>query len=182
MPYVVAAVVFVGALSCLNLLLVLGVVKRLREHSALLAGGAGGSHAGDLDLIPAGERVGAFRATALDGVPVTRDGTDGERLVGFIKPGCAPCEEHMPAFIDLARGVPGGREQVLAVVVGTSEEAAPLIAQLSPVAQVVIELPDGPLGTAFQVHGYPSYYLLDGSGTVLGAAYRPGQLPVTQPA
>ncbi|MEU8607222.1 TlpA disulfide reductase family protein [Actinoplanes sp. NPDC048791] len=181
MPYVVSAVVFVGALSCLNLLLVLGVVKRLREHSALLAGGAG-AHAGDLDLMPAGERVGAYRATAVDGAPVTRDDTAGEQLVAFVKPGCAPCEEHMPTFIELAGKVTGGREQVLAVVVGTDEEAAPLLDRLSPVARVVIELPDGPLCRAFQVHGYPSYFLLDGSGTVLGAAYRPGQLPVTQPA
>ncbi|MFD0636039.1 hypothetical protein ACFQ9X_35165 [Catenulispora yoronensis] len=36
------AVVVVGAIGCLNLLLTFGVVRRLREHTTLLAEGQGG--------------------------------------------------------------------------------------------------------------------------------------------
>ena len=181
MPYVVAAVVFVGALAGLNLLLTLGVVKRLREHTALLANGAGTSHGDDLDLIPVGEQIGDFVATTVNGERLARQQPGGDRLVGFLKPGCGPCEELMPEFIRLAGEMPGGQERVLAVVVGSGGEAAPLVAQLSGVARVAVELLDGPLCRAFRVDAFPTYILIDAAGTVRGASYRPSQLPVPQP-
>jgi thiol-disulfide isomerase/thioredoxin len=177
MPYLLAAVVLLGTMTGVNLLLLLGVIRRLRTHTAMLAAGSGGPAAGT-DLLPAGERIARFEAVAVDGEPVGRDTLTGDTLVGFMKPACGPCEERMPEFLRLAAATPGGRERVLAVVAGTAEEAAPLLAQLSPVARVVVELFDGPVTRAFGVHGYPTYYLVDGAGTVRSGGYRPDRLMV----
>jgi thiol-disulfide isomerase/thioredoxin len=179
MPYLLAAVVLLGAITGLNLLLTLGVIRRLRTHTAMLAGGG---PAAELDLLPTGERIGGFEATAVDGEPAGRDALTGDTLVGFLKPACGPCEERMPEFLRLAEAMPGGRRRVLAVVAGTAEEAAPLLAQLSPVARVVVELVDGPVTRAFGVHGYPTYYVVDGAGTVRSGGYQPDQLLVPAPA
>jgi hypothetical protein len=41
--YMMAAVAVVGAIGLFNLVLLYGVIRRLREHGELLAGGAGGT-------------------------------------------------------------------------------------------------------------------------------------------
>ena len=59
MPVVLAALVIVGMLCALNLILTLGVIKRLREHAALLAGGP--------PTIAVGEAIGEFSARTVQG-------------------------------------------------------------------------------------------------------------------
>jgi hypothetical protein len=76
----------------------------------------------------------------------------------------------------------GGREGAIAVVVGTAEEAAPLLPRLSAVAMVVVEPLDGPVSQAFHVPGFPAYFVIDGDGIVRASALRPSQLPVAQRA
>ncbi|HET6856330.1 MAG TPA: hypothetical protein VFH94_04445, partial [Streptomyces sp.] len=64
MPFVIATVVLVGLLCTLDLVLTVGVIKRLREHTELLAKQGGGR----MSLGP-GDEVGAFSATTVDGEP-----------------------------------------------------------------------------------------------------------------
>lgn len=176
MTYVIAALVLLSVVTALNLLLMLGVIRRLRTHTAMLA--AGGGSVASPGLIPAGERVGGFTATTVDGEPVSRDVLTGDTVVAFMKPGCPPCEENLPAFLQLARDTPGGRHRVLAVVAGTAAEAAPMVAQLGPVSQVLFDPEDGPMARAFEVSGYPVYYVIGETGVVRSSAYRPQQIQI----
>ena len=135
------AVVLVGALCALDLLLTFGVIRRLRE----------------------GAESRSQRATSVPGPPMApvgssvRDtglGWHGETLVGFFFPGCAPCEEQVPEFIEYART----RERVVAVVLDRAGDAGQLVRKLGQVAQVVVEDgADGALQTAFKVEAFPSY-------------------------
>ncbi|MFD8379336.1 TlpA disulfide reductase family protein [Streptomyces sp. NPDC059679] len=155
MPYLIAAVAFVGTLGTLNLVLMLGVLKRLREHTELLAQDTTGSR--ELPVIAVGERVGDFTAVAeSSGVEVSMARLSDGAVVAFFAPDCGPCREKVPAFAEFARTVPGGPGQVLAVVVDAAGEGSDFVDRLRGVAQVVVEPPDGPLSSAFQVRAFPT--------------------------
>lgn len=141
MTALTSAVVLVGALGVLNLTLTFGVIRRLREDT--------GSRSQ-----PTGAQPGAPMAPVGTSVRDTAPGWDGETLVGFFFPGCAPCEEQVPAFIEYART----RERVVAVVHDRAGNAAELVRKLGQVAQVVVEDgTDGALQKAFRVEAFPSY-------------------------
>ncbi|MEU1375407.1 TlpA disulfide reductase family protein [Streptomyces triculaminicus] len=157
MPVLIAAVVLVGLLCTLDLVLTLGVIKRLREHTAMLTKVADGGAPGRPPVIKVGEQVGEFSAVSADGEALTRTSLSGDTLVAFFSPNCGPCHEMLPKFVEYARNVPGGREQVLAVVVGTADRARGQVAELGPVARVVVqEGSDTTVTDAFQVFGFPT--------------------------
>ncbi|WP_143590742.1 TlpA family protein disulfide reductase [Thermoactinospora rubra] len=177
MAYLVAAVALIGLLAALNLLFTVGVIRRLREHTAELAAlrGRGAAQGGPAPLpeevaLPAGSPIGGFTAVTVDGAPVALE-VFGERpLVAFLSPHCLPCKEQLPAFIEYAAARPGGPDAVLAVVVGTQEEAAQTVARLRPVAAVVVEPDGGPLQQAFAVTGFPAFVLVQ-QGRVAASDY-----------
>jgi thiol-disulfide isomerase/thioredoxin len=151
MSFLIAAVVLLGVLTALNLFLTIGVVKRLREHTGMLADAANPGTA-----IGAGEPVGEFVSSTVDGESLARADLVGDTLVAFFSTTCEPCEEKLPKFVDFARTLHGGRDQALAVVVGDPSLAAWDVADLTPVARVVVEATDGAVSTAFGVRGYPT--------------------------
>ncbi|MCC3769325.1 TlpA disulfide reductase family protein [Streptomyces sp. UNOC14_S4] len=156
MPVLIAAVVLVGALCTLDLVLTLGVVKRLREHTALISKMAN-SQPSRPPVIGVGEEVGEFSAVAVGGDVLTRESLVGDTLVAFFSPSCGPCHEMLPKFVEYARAVDGGREQVLAVVVGSLDRAKGQVAELSPVARVVVEGgSEAIVADAFQIKGFPT--------------------------
>ncbi|PNG20444.1 TlpA family protein disulfide reductase [Streptomyces cahuitamycinicus] len=153
MPYLIAAVVLVGVLCALDLVLTLGVVKRLREHTQLIAGvrDAGRTCKG------VGEEIGEFAVTTVEGEPLTREALGADTLVAFFSPTCRPCKEKLPQFVEYARTVPGGRDRVVAAVVGDLDVNTEMVDTLRSVARVVVEKNnEEPLGTAFGVMGFPS--------------------------
>ncbi|MEV7796272.1 hypothetical protein AB0O68_30440 [Streptomyces sp. NPDC087512] len=152
MSFLIALTVFVGLLCALDLVLTLGVIKRLREHTALLAKGSQPAR----PAIQVGESVGRFMATTVDGAPLEPGSLHGETLVGFFSPTCRPCQEKLPQFAAYAAARSGGRDGVLAVVVTEEDDAAEFVAALSPVARVVVEGRQGPVGTAFMAHSFPT--------------------------
>ncbi|GAA0240414.1 TlpA disulfide reductase family protein [Cryptosporangium japonicum] len=164
MAYVVAALVVTNVLTLLNLLLLFGVIRRLREQqdNPVPPGRPGPAS------LPVGTRVEAFttvdtegRALALDELP---DGT----VVAFFSPGCAPCEVLLPKFVAHAEARPGGRDGIVAVVVGPPSETPAYADRLGPVARVVVEEPgSGAVASAFAVTGYPTVFQLDGDGRIL---------------
>lgn len=158
MPVLIAAVVLVGLLCTLDLVLTLGVIKRLRDHTAMLTKvAADGGAPGRPPVIKVGEQVGEFSTVSADGEVLTRASLSGDTLVAFFSPNCGPCHEMLPKFVEYARNVPGGREQVLAVVVGTPDRAKGQVAELGPVARVVVqEGSDTGVTDAFQVFGFPT--------------------------
>lgn len=120
--------------------------------------------------LPPGTRPAHFLAGTTAGDPVSLDHLSGSRaLIGFFFAGCTPCSRQLPAFVELAKTMPGGAGQVVAVLVGQPEKVAEYAAQLVGVASVVLESPradEGTLARAFSVSSWPTYYLLDSAGRV----------------
>ncbi len=151
MPVLMAVVALLGTLCTLNLVLTLGVVKRLREHTEML--GAMQEYPVRLDV---GEEVGEFATSTTLGEPLVRDLLSGPALFGFFSPTCEPCRDKLPRFVEYARREPGGRSSVIATVVGAADAAAEFVAELSEVAQVVVEGSGGTMATALGIRAYPS--------------------------
>ncbi len=176
MPYLTAGVVIVGVLCALDLVLTLGVIRRLRDHAERLSTMDGGPAEHPDLMLPRGSTVGGFSALTTDGEAVALELIDGPTLVGFFSPGCEPCQEQAPLFVEFAAAMPGGRSRVLAVVVGQGEAADELAAALSGAARVVIEPSRGPVSGAFQVAGFPAIGLVDEHGVVVDSGHRVDQL------
>ncbi|MFG1948729.1 TlpA family protein disulfide reductase [Nonomuraea sp. NPDC048826] len=148
MSYLVAAVVLLGLLCLVNLLLTVGIIRRLRARPAR----QGLSHTEDGLAI--GERI---------PLEVMR----GPGLIGFFAPGCEPCEEMLPGFAE--RATQGSGEAIAVLVAETEEGAADYAAALAGAARVVVEPSlGGPLQTALRVTGYPTVYLVDAANRVTG--------------
>jgi hypothetical protein len=160
MALLTAAVIVVGVICLLDLALTVGVIRRLREHASLLATPLAGGALRDPIAAP-GVIVGEFAAMTTDGTPVTRASLTGRTVVGFFSPSCAPCAQTVPKFTAYADDVCGGRDQVLAVVIGEPAAAARQVEALAPSARVVIEPLDGPVAQAFRVTGYPALAVVD---------------------
>lgn len=166
------AVALVGALGALNLLLVLAVVRRLREHgeelTVLRAGAVGLDPSAHL-----GRPLPRFEAVAADGRLLDDSALRGRRsLVGFFAVGCEPCHEQAPAFAAAA----AAGDPVLAVVVGASSPANPadpagdLPALLAGVDHLVLEgMTDG-LADRFGIQSFPTLLEYAPDATVTAAA------------
>jgi hypothetical protein len=181
--FLVVLVVLVGAVAVLNLLLTVGVIRRLRQHSERLSTmSAIDAPMGEM-VLSAGERVGEFAESTTDGEPVSRELLSGQTLVGVFSPDCGACKEQLPKFVSRAAQFAGGRGQVLAVLTGDAEQVEPYRQQLAPVARVVIEAPmDGPVASALKVQGWPAYAVLDGAGMVVASGFSIDRLPVVTAA
>jgi hypothetical protein len=174
MGILVAFVVLVGALCLTDLVLTIGVVRRLREHTELLSRSRGG----DLPVIglAAGESPAPFDAVTTDGQRLT--GPAGFHLAAFFASSCSSCPERVPTFVEYVRTYRVESARVLAVVLGPAGEPVPYLAELAAVAQVCREPMDGPLAKAFAVSGYPAFCLLDADGAVASVNFDPASLPV----
>lgn len=159
MPYLIVAVVLIGVLCMLNLLLTVGVIRRLRKQAASAA-----SLPPMAEGLAIGEKMPQFAATTTDGEPISDELLERSALIGFFSPSCEPCRELMPRFIDHARRTSAA---VLAVVVTDSnEEAVADVERLAEVARVVVEAPHAAIQSAFQVAGYPTLFMIGADGRV----------------
>ncbi|MFB4315243.1 TlpA family protein disulfide reductase [Actinomadura sp. 21ATH] len=175
-----AAVAVVGVLCLANIALTLAVIRRLNEQARLLSERGRAPAAGyppPLEVEP-GERVGDFTVTTMDGTPVSRADLRGSTLMAFMAPGCQSCEHSVPEFLARAGAAPGGRDRVLAVVLGKGPGRDELCAELAPVARVLTEEEEnGPLVQAFGVGALPAFAVL--AEDVMVASYAlPERIPV----
>lgn len=101
MTVLIGACAPVGVLCLVGLLLTLGVIRRLREHTATIARipqlQAGLAVSG-VSTLADGEAPQGFRVTTSDGGEVT--GPAGLRVVAFFSTTCPMCRERVPAFVD----------------------------------------------------------------------------------
>lgn len=166
MAVLVTALISVGVVCALDLVLTLGVIKRLRDHTEQLAKAAG---VGRAPIIDVGEEVGEFSTATVDGERLNREALVDETLVAFFSPTCEPCKAKLPKFREYAAALPGGSRRVLAIVVGDEEESAAFVSDLSPVARVVVETHEGALSTAFKAQAYPTVLTVapDSTGRVV---------------
>ena len=117
MTYLVVAVIGLGVLSLVNLGLTVVLARRLREQGERLARQAPPRVARPVVGPAPGTEVPEFSVSTVSGAVVSAAALRGERsLIGFFTPGCAPCHDQVPAFIELARDMPGGPGHVLAVI------------------------------------------------------------------
>jgi hypothetical protein len=149
-----AATTFAIVLSLANLLLLLGVIKRLRNQSSAPPPALAQV------LLPRGETPADFAVSTVTGDPLTRADLSGQ-LVGFFAAGCPACTERLPEFASRA-----ATRRTIAVLVGEPDELAGLVAELAGVARVVIQDLHGPLPTSFGVKGFPALALVDESGLI----------------
>jgi hypothetical protein len=165
MPILIATVVSVALLGLLNLMLTLAVIRRLRVHTTQLAALTRGSP--DLALLPAG--------TPLPALP----GPDpaGLRLIAFLSTTCDVCHEQVPDLTRFLAAHGIARSAALVVVVGAVDDPAGqrLANPVDAVATVVREPSDGPVTSAFGVHLFPTFYLVD-DGVVRSGAVAVSQL------
>jgi len=172
-----AAVVLVGVLVLLDLLLTLGLIKRVRTHAELLdkvvnaapASAPASAAAVEPGQLPLGRTVGEFAATTSEGLEISRESFDDGAVLGFFSTWCDTCAEQLPGF--LAYAEPLGRERVLAVVHGDEDKLVDLVARLSKVAQVVVEPEHGPIAVATGVMGMPTMAVLDKDWQVTSSGY-----------
>jgi thiol-disulfide isomerase/thioredoxin len=173
MPILVAAVAVVGGLCLLDLLLTFGVIRRLREHTQMLTG-ARGSEPPPIGLA-AGKPPGLFSAETTSGEEVT--GAAGLQVIAFFSSWCSTCPERVPPFLEYLSRHRIGRDSVLAVVAADSSTPAPYLEQLAEVALACVEPTGGEIATAFEVQGFPAFFLLDPDGAVAVNGYDPAALP-----
>ncbi|MGJ6963784.1 peroxiredoxin family protein [Streptosporangium sp. G11] len=163
MPYLAAAVVLLGVLCLLNLLLTIGILRRMRAQAVL---------ANPLSALGPGSSIGEFGAVTTHGEPVSHDTLTG--VVGFFSADCEACHELLPRFVEHARKL--GRENVLAVFGGDDEAA---VRALTPVARVVVADRDGgPVARAFQNTWTPALYLVGDDHRVVATGARMEELPL----
>ena len=172
MPVLIAAVVVVGGLCLLDLLLTFGVIRRLREHTSMLA--ARGETNPPVGLAE-GLSPGAFTASTISGEVVA--GTTGLRVVAFFSPWCKSCPERVPPFLEYLSSHRIGRDSVLAVVASDDGTSPPFQDQLVEVAQTCVEPHEGEIVKAFEVAGFPAFFLLDADGVVAASGFDPATLP-----
>jgi hypothetical protein len=181
MSLLTAAICIVGGLCALDLLLTLGVVRRLRTHTTALGELKRLQDTEPPSPLPAGSSVGGFTAATRDGGFVTAELLDRELLVGFFAPGCDGCAKLLPDFVESAPAIAGGPEHVLAVVTDAGDDADGVeeyVDKLRAVARIVVEGPEGPVAGAFAVTSVPALVLVGPGGTVVASGSRLSDLPV----
>lgn len=172
MPYLVSAVALVATVSLLNLVLAMGIIRRLREHTALLQDSQAGQ-----DLLAPGEILSDFTAHTITGDRFSRADLDGDVAVAFFSPTCQPCQQVAPQFVQYAADLPAGRGRAIAAVIGEEADAADMIAILSPAVQVVTGAEVDSLTRAFRPRGYPSVYWIGEGGAVVASGRSTSILP-----
>ena len=168
-----AAIVVVGLLCLTDLLLTFGVIRRLREHNEQLAH-FNGADAPVSDLA-VGETPAPFTARSVGGEPLS--GPAGLRMVAFFSAGCSACPERVPAFVDYVRANQIARDSVIAVIISSKPEPVSYQEDVAAVAPVHVEPLDAGLADAFKVRGFPTFFLLDGAGSVSAYSHEPTALP-----
>jgi hypothetical protein len=165
MTYVAVAVI--GVLSLFNLVLTMTVVRQVRRHGEQFADWRSKPGVPQLNDIPVGKEIPDFAVMTLSGQEISRGDLVGERsLIAFFSVHCEPCKNHLPDFRDYAIAATTGPARVLAVVIGSEDEAGDFIAGLSGVASIAVQPMQGPVVTAFSATAYPTIYQLDERGRV----------------
>lgn len=165
--FVIAVMTLVGLLCVLNLVLTLGVVKRLRHHSELLSGQSQTLETPGYAMLPAGSSPPAFQATTVTGQKVSSAELSGTTLLAFFSPECSMCRQVAPQFAAYVAGFAKEERRALAVVVGREDETQELVASLGDDIPVVLEPPGGAVSSAYEVRGFPCLGVVTDGGTVL---------------
>lgn len=159
METTIVMLTFITIAVTVNLVITLAIVYQLRQRSGSME-----NHYLDLPnlSLPIGSEVPDLSVSSVDGSPVA---VPSVRVIAFLSPGCPPCRDQLPGFVEYARQ--HGRSDVLAVVstFADADEGDSMVDALRSVAEVVTEPPAGPLEKAFSISGTPVFLVIE-SGKV----------------
>jgi hypothetical protein len=178
MPALTAAIAVVGAICVLDLIFIFGVIRRLREHTEMLAEMNGGP--APVMGVQVGSSPAHFSATAADGGVVS--GASGFFVVAFFSSSCPICPKRVEPFARYLADSDVPADRALAVIVGPVSDPPLYRDRLAMVARLVAEDVDGEVSRAYQVAAFPAFALMDGTGNVLAASHDPAELPVVTAA
>ncbi|GAA0911167.1 TlpA family protein disulfide reductase [Virgisporangium aurantiacum] len=170
MIYLAVGVVIAVVLTLLNLVLMFGVIRRLRELQSRVD--AAPSVLPDAGL-PAGSPAPELTATTVSGAEVSSVDPARPTLIGFFSPGCAPCADRIPEFVDYAGT---GVAKVAVVVTDLPAEGDDYVRRLSAV-DVTVQPGQEAWVQGFAVTSYPTLCLVSSDGVVLGSGNTFGDLP-----
>lgn len=166
MSVLAAAVTFAIALGLLNLTLSYGVIRRLRSEKRNTP--ALPFPVTDADSL--GTTVQEFSIRAEDGLEISDRTLAEDTVVAFFSPGCGPCAELLPHFVETLTHHRRPAEEVLAVVVPGTEDAGAYTDALSTVATVVTGDQARTVEAAFGVNAYPVVCRVGGAGELTALA------------
>ncbi|MFC9974644.1 hypothetical protein ACFVH6_27445 [Spirillospora sp. NPDC127200] len=168
-------IAIVGAACLLDLLLSLGVIRRLREHSEILE---------KLALLADGnlpvarqESISPFLATTVDGQGISPADIPDQALAAFFAADCDSCRAQAPRLAEWAKNQDLDKDQILVVIDAMTADPMAMVEVLAPVANVVIDAEGTPVTKAFPVSGFPSYCEIR-DGAVIAVHAEVGDLPV----
>jgi peroxiredoxin len=157
---------FVAALTVLNFILILGLLRQSRRHSEHISV-LTRARTPNYELLSRGTQVPDFAVTTVAGEQWSlADVAGAPSLFGFFMVHCPPCKAKVPEFTAYVRRATAQGASALAVVIGEEELAAEYVRELEEVMPVVVEAPGGPVLSAFSVTNYPAFFALDPSGRV----------------
>ncbi|KAF4408030.1 TlpA family protein disulfide reductase [Streptomyces lycii] len=167
MAFVIALTVLFGALSLFNIVLTVGLVRRIRGMDAGPSPVTAPPAGLPAVMRTAGGQVEAFESVTVRGETVSeRFLSRGPVLAGVFAHGCSACHELLPGFLSLIESEGYSRDRVLVTLVGRPAELADDVRQLDPVATVVVEGRRGTVARALGVKAYPALAVIDAGGTV----------------
>lgn len=179
-PILVVAVAVVAAVSALNLLLVLTVVRRLGDHAQRLA--ELDAQPSSLSALPAGTPVPAFRAEPVDGDPVDQAYlAEAPALVAFVASDCPSCREQLRSIIEYGEHLRATGGRLVVVVVAGERDCDDMVERVRAAALVIVDPPEAPLANSFGVSVFPTLYLVR-DGVLTTAAHSTRRLPGLVPA
>lgn len=177
MTYLSAAVVIIGVLCMLNLVITLGLVRRLRSQSGPAGQDGHPAHIGGRRPwhLPLGSPAPDFAATTVTDETISRADLIGRpSVIAFFSVVCPPCRMQLPELRKYAESF--GEGAVLAIVSGPREKAEEFVRELDGVAPVVVEPMQGPTALAFTVSNFPTLYRLDADGRIAASAITVGAI------
>ncbi|MDF8263945.1 TlpA family protein disulfide reductase [Luteipulveratus flavus] len=179
MSLLTGAVVLLAMACVANLLLLVAVLRRLREHQERLDAVRPIGDTDETELAP-GQQIGGFTATTTSGDEVDQQSAvAGTTYVGFFSPTCPPCHEQLPLFLE--RLPQDARTLAVVLDDGDSpQERAEMVTRLKARTPVVIARPGDEIVQAFGVSAYPAMFVLDGDGVVQAGGHTVASLPRLQ--
>jgi thiol-disulfide isomerase/thioredoxin len=162
-----AVVAVIGAVAVVNLVLTMGVLRRLREQALSPAPGSAVHHEQRLPAV--GAAVTDFHTVDVDGRDLSLHDLTGPAVVGFFTPGCPPCEALLPEFV--AAAAEPGRQAIAVIVVDPGEDESDYRRRLAPAARTVVENPHGVVQRAFGADVFPTIAVLDAEHTIIASSF-----------
>ena len=143
-----------------NLLLTLTIIRRMNTASP--------RERPSLTGLRVGEIAPSFSAHTLDSQTKTlADYAGRATALVFIAPGCGPCRELLPTLEEIGTQAQQSRAELLLICDGDEEQACALVEPFALRVPVLLApRQDNPFFKDYQVHGTPSYYLLNERGQI----------------